>query len=37
MRWYSPLGPLRLEYGYGLDKLEGKKQSGVEFSIGQVF
>lgn len=37
VRWYSPLGPLRLEYGYGLDELEGKKQSGVEFSIGQVF
>ena len=37
VRWYSPLGPLRLEYGYGLDKLDGKKQSGVEFSIGQVF
>ncbi|HDQ41005.1 MAG TPA: outer membrane protein assembly factor BamA [Desulfonatronum sp.] len=37
VRWYSPLGPLRLEYGYGLDKLEGKRQSGVEFSIGQVF
>ncbi len=37
VRWYSPLGPLRLEYGYGLDKLEGKQQSGVEFSIGQIF
>lgn len=37
VRWYSPLGPLRLEYGYGLVKLDGKKQSGVEFSIGQVF
>lgn len=37
VRWYSPLGPLRLEYGYGLDKLEGEKHSNVEFSIGQVF
>lgn len=37
VRWYSPLGPLRLEYGYGLDRLDGKKHSGVEFSIGQIF
>ncbi|TVQ98512.1 MAG: outer membrane protein assembly factor BamA [Desulfovibrionales bacterium] len=37
VRWYSPLGPLRLEYGYGLDRLEGERRSGVEFSIGQVF
>ncbi len=37
VRWYSPLGPLRLEYGYGLDRLEGEKHSNVEFSIGQVF
>lgn len=37
VRWYSPLGPLRLEYGYGLDRLNGEKHSNVEFSIGQVF
>ncbi len=37
IRWFSPLGPLRLEYGYGLDKLEGERHSSVEFSIGQFF
>jgi outer membrane protein insertion porin family len=37
IRWYSPLGPLRLEYGIGLDKLEGKNRSELEFSIGQIF
>ncbi|WP_084184761.1 outer membrane protein assembly factor BamA [Desulfonatronum thiodismutans] len=37
IRWYSPLGPLRLEYGYGLDRLEGDRQSGIEFTIGQIF
>jgi outer membrane protein insertion porin family len=37
VRWYSPLGPLRLEYGYGLDKLEGERQSSLEFSIGHAF
>jgi len=37
IRWYSPMGPLRVEYGYGLDKLDGKRESRVEFSIGQTF
>ena len=37
IRWYSPLGPLRLEYGYGLDKLYGEKYSKLEFSVGQFF
>jgi outer membrane protein insertion porin family len=37
IRWYSPLGPIRVEYGYGLDKLYGKSQSRVEFSVGQTF
>lgn len=37
IRWYSPLGPIRVEYGYGLDKLDGKRQSKVEFSLGHIF
>lgn len=37
IRWYSPLGPLRLEYGYGLDELDGEKHSKLEFSVGQFF
>ncbi len=38
LRWYSPMGPLRLEYGYPLDELEGKSRKGrFEFSIGQFF
>lgn len=37
IRWYSPLGPIRVEYGYGLDKLYGKRQSKVEFSLGHTF
>lgn len=37
VRWYSPLGPLRLEYGYGLDKLEGERHRQLEFSIGHAF
>ncbi len=38
LRWFSPMGPLRLEYGYPLDELEGTMQKGrFEFSIGQFF
>ncbi len=38
LRWYSPMGPLRLEYGYPLDELEGTTRKGrFEFSIGQFF
>jgi outer membrane protein insertion porin family len=31
------MGPLRIEYGYGLDKLQGGSNSKVEFSVGQFF
>jgi outer membrane protein insertion porin family len=37
VRWYSPLGPLRLEWGYNLDRKEGEPSSNVEFSIGTSF
>ncbi|ACV69515.1 outer membrane protein assembly factor BamA [Desulfohalobium retbaense] len=38
VRWYSPLGPLRLEYGYGLDEIDGETSGGhLEFSVGQFF
>lgn len=37
-RWYSPIGPIRLEYGYILDDKEGKKGEGRwEFSMGMAF
>jgi outer membrane protein insertion porin family len=34
IRWYSPIGPLRLEWGYVLDPREGESTSRFEFSIG---
>lgn len=34
IRWYSPIGPLRLEWGYVLDRKEGEPASRVEFTIG---
>jgi outer membrane protein insertion porin family len=37
IRWYSPMGPLRLEYGYVLDPEPGESTSNWEFSIGSLF
>ncbi len=34
VRWYSPIGPLRLEWGHVLDKKEGEASSRWEFTIG---
>ncbi|MCF8085261.1 MAG: outer membrane protein assembly factor BamA [Desulfohalobiaceae bacterium] len=38
IRWNSPMGPLRLEYGYPLDTVNGERPGGqFEFSVGQAF
>ena len=34
IRWYSPIGPLRLEWGYVLDRKENEGASRWEFTIG---
>ncbi len=34
VRWYSPIGPLRLEWGYVLDRRSGEAPSRFEFTIG---
>lgn len=34
VRWYSPIGPLRLEWGYVLDQKAGEAASRWEFTIG---
>lgn len=36
-RWLSPMGPLRLEWGWNLDPEEGEKQGVWDFSIGGTF
>ncbi len=36
VRWFSPLGPLRLEYGWKLDKDEDEGAGKWEFSIGGI-
>lgn len=35
-RWFSPLGPMRLEYGYILDE-ERRGEGGWEFTMGATF
>ena len=37
IRWYSPVGPLRLEYGWVLNGEEDDPTGGWAFSIGTIF
>jgi len=37
IRWFSPIGPLRLEWGYNLDPELDEKDSQWDFTIGTVF
>jgi len=37
IRWYSPMGPLRMEYGKNLDPREDEESSKWEFSVGGLF
>lgn len=38
IRWYSPMGPIRIEYGYRIDPPEGEGSGGRwEFTMGGAF
>ncbi len=37
IRWQSPMGPLRFEWGYNLSPRDNEKQSIFEFTIGKAF
>ena len=37
IRWYSPMGPLRIEWGHNLDPQRGEDSSVFEFSMGSTF
>lgn len=38
IRWFSPIGPIRLEYGIPLDRVDGEKKGGRwEFTMGGAF
>ncbi|GAB4543710.1 MAG: outer membrane protein assembly factor BamA [Thermodesulfovibrionia bacterium] len=36
-RWVSPFGPIRLEWGYNLDRQRDESDSKIEFSLGTIF
>jgi outer membrane protein insertion porin family len=37
IRWFSPMGPLRLEWGYNPDPDKGEEKSKWQFSMGVFF
>lgn len=37
IRWYSPVGPLRLELGVNLSPREGEPRTNWDFTIGSTF
>lgn len=37
VRWISPFGPIRLEWGYNINKKEGEEPSRFEFAFGTFF
>ena len=37
LRWLSPFGPIRLEWGYNIDQKFDESSSKIEFSMGSLF
>jgi outer membrane protein insertion porin family len=37
LRWASPFGPIRIEYGVNLAKRAGEAGGKIEFAFGQAF
>ncbi len=37
IRWFSPMGPIRLEWGFNLDQQDDDESSVWEFTIGSMF
>ena len=37
IRWFSPLGPIRLEMGFNLNPKKGERRSVFDFMIGRSF
>ena len=37
VRWISPLGPIRIEWGYNIQRKPGESASKVEFTFGSFF
>ena len=36
-RWFSPIGPIRFDYGFNLNRKEGERAAQFNFSIGGPF
>jgi outer membrane protein insertion porin family len=37
LRWLSPFGPIRVDYGFNLDQREGDRAGAFNFSVGSPF
>ena len=37
LRYFTPVGPLRLDFGVPLDKISGEKNYQIYISLGQSF
>jgi outer membrane protein insertion porin family len=37
IRWISPMGPIRVEWGYNLNRRQDEKASRIEFTFGTFF
>jgi outer membrane protein insertion porin family len=37
IRWYSPFGPIRVDWGYNLNPIRGQKSNVWDFSMGTMF
>ena len=37
IRWMSPMGPMRFEYGYNLDARDYESKTKFDFMIGRFF
>jgi outer membrane protein insertion porin family len=37
LRYYTPVGPVRIDYGYKLDRERGESEGEVHFSFGHAF
>lgn len=37
VRWVSPFGPIRVDYGFNLDRRVGEKSGNFHFSVGSPF
>ena len=37
VRWISPMGPIRIEWGYNLNKKPGETSNRIEFAFGSFF